>query len=411
MFIIYRYIFAPIIWILFKFGAFFIESFSKRNALINEFKTTNLQFSPQKKVLWVHAASMGEFEQAKPIIEYLRSIDLNTYSIIVTFFSPSGYEHQKNYPFADICTYLPIDKHGSMKQFVQRVSPEVVVFIRYEIWPNLLTILSKFSIPYYFVNATFPNSRFWNSIGASMLKSVLSTAEGIYCVNEKEFKKFNHFLGSTNVYVSNDTRIDRIVEKVKSNKPFDLYQLPNKPVIVLGSSWEAETSILASISLQLLEQFHCIIVPHKPEKHTISLLQSQFVDSVLLSHLQKESIITSEIVIVDSVGKLLSLYSIATIAFVGGGFGRCVHSTVEALAYGIPVICGPNIAHSPDATTFTEIELVTIVQTPHDVEIILKKVLDDSVWLDSIRSKSNATLEPSLGESKRIGEVIRKHLL
>ena len=411
MFIIYRYIFAPIIWILFKFGAFFFESFSKRNAVINEFKTANLQFNPQKKVLWVHAASMGEFEQAKPIIEYLRSIDFNTYSIIVTFFSPSGYEHQKNYPFADICTYLPIDKYVSMEQFVQTISPSVVVFIRYEIWPNLLTILSKFSIPYYFANATFPNSKFWKLFGSSLLKSVLSSAEGIFCVNEKEFKKFKHLLGATNVHLSNDTRIDRIVEKVKYNQPFDFYQLPNKPVIVLGSSWEAETSILAEISSTVLKQFHIIIVPHKPVTTTISQLQKQFPHSVLLSNLYKDSNLNSEIVIVDSIGKLLSIYSIATIAFVGGGFGRCVHSTVEPLAYGIPVVCGPNISKSPDATTFAEIGLVTIVQTAQDVENILNKVLNDSKWLEAIRIKSVATIEPSLGESKRIGEIIRRHLV
>lgn len=405
----YTYFIAPILWLLFKIGALFFSEFKSREKVISEFSQKKLVIPDIQKVLWVHAASMGEFEQAKPIIEYIHSKEKQL-SILVTFFSPSGYENQKNYQFADVITYLPIDTMSAMEQFVSTVHPDVVVFIRYEIWPNVLQLLSANSIPYLYVNATYPNSWFWESIGRSFLKKLLSKAKGIYAVNEQNYDKFTQLIGSSNVHRSADTRIDRIIEKVRTHQVEGWYTLPQKPTLVLGSSWKEEEMLLHSISTQLLNEFHCIIVPHKPEIATIERLQKLFPNSVLLSQLQQEYTVDNQIVIVDSVGKLLSLYSFATVAFVGGGFGRCVHSTVEAIAYGIPTFCGPNISSSPDATAFQQAGVLSIVRSKEDVEIMLEKVLTEKEWIDANRKRIEEILQPSIGESKRIGEIIRTYL-
>lgn len=368
------------------------------------------QIPLQDRVLWIHAASMGEFEQAKPIIEYIREIEKEQISIVVTFFSPSGYEHQKNYQYADYITYLPIDTYRTMNQFVTSIHPTVVVFIRYEIWPNLLQILGQKAIPYFFVNATYPQSWFWESIGRSFLRQLLSNSNGIYTVNEQNYLKFKRLVTADIVHRSADTRIDRIVETVRTYHSEDWYPIPSKPVIVLGSSWEEEEHLFLSVSPHIREQFHCIIVPHKPEKTTIQRLKTMFDTVFVLSELSMESKLENEIVVVDSVGKLLSLYSKASVAFVGGGFGRCVHSTAEAIAYGIPVFCGPNITGSPDATAFEREGILTIVRTKSDIEKLLELVLSDKEWLNALRQKTEKILQPSLGESMRIGEILRTFL-
>lgn len=410
MMFLYTYCIAPILWLLFKIGALFFSTFKKRDSIISQFAKESFERPPLQKVLWVHAASMGEFEQAKPIIEYIRAKEIEQLSIVVTFFSPSGYENQKNYPFADYITYLPIDTMGAMEQFVSKVHPTVVMFIRYELWPNLLHILSHHSIPYFFVNATFPNSWFWVTIGQSMVKKLYRNADGIYTVNKEHYQKFTQLISKTTIHRSADTRIDRIIEKVRSHQPEQWYTIPKKPVLIVGSSWKEEEMLLHSVSSELFNQFHCIIVPHKPENDTIHRLQSLFSNSVLLSELRLEDTLQNEVVIVDSIGKLLPLYCIASVAFVGGGFGRCVHSTAEPLAFGIPVFCGPNIASSPDATTFEREGVLSIVRTKDDVENILHKVLTDKEWLLSSRKKIEKILHPSIGESKRIGDSISTYL-
>lgn len=405
----YSYFIAPILWLVFKIGVLFFSEFKSRNKVITEFAKEKSIIPANQKVLWVHAASMGEFEQAKPIIEYIRANEKQL-SILVTFFSPSGYENQKNYPFADVITYLPMDTNSAMEQFVSTVHPDVVVFIRYEIWPNLLQFLSTKSIPYFYVNATFPNSWFWESIGRAFLKKLLSKAEGIYAVNEQNFDKFTQLIECSNVHRSADTRIDRIIEKVRTYQVERWYTIPQKPVLVLGSSWNEEEMLLLSISDEIIMKFHCIIVPHKPDIATIERLQGVFPNSVLLSTLGHEDTVDNQIVIVDSVGKLLSLYSIASVAFVGGGFGRCVHSTAEPIAYGIPTFCGPNISSSPDATTFQQAGVLTIVCNKEDVEILLQKVLTEKKWIETNRKRIEEILRPSIGESQRIGEIIRRFL-
>lgn len=410
MVFLYTYFIAPILWLLFKIGALFFSEFKKRESIISVFSHHKIEKLPKKKVFWVHAASMGEFEQAKPIIEYVREIEKDNITIIVTFFSPSGYEHQKNYPYADRITYLPVDTFGTMEQFVAQLEPTIVLFIRYEIWPNLLLVLAQKSIPYYFVNATYPHSWFWDSIGKSFLKQLLTNAEGIYSVNEQMYSKFIKLVSTKNVHQSADTRIDRIVEKVHSHQAEEWYIIPKKPVLILGSSWEAEENLLSSVSTSIKEKFHIIIVPHKPETVNLHRLQSLFQDSYLLSQIDQNSSLNNEVVIVDSVGKLLSLYSKATVALVGGGFGRCVHSTAEAIAYGIPVLCGPNISKSPDAPEFERRGLVTILRTKEDLEKVLLKVLEDKKWLQFIRTQSELVLQSSIGESKRIGDIIRNFL-
>ncbi len=411
MFFFYRFIIAPLLRIIFNVGAFFSRSFFLRKETISQFQKKSKEFSSSKKVLWVHASSMGEFEQAKPVIEYLRKVDNSLYQIIVTFFSPSGYENQKEYAYVDFVTYLPIDTFGTMSEFVSTICPSVVVFVRYDIWPNLLTILFKKGIPFYFINATYPRSMLWELIGKKFLKDLLQPAMGIYCVNQRETTLFESLLGTSNVYLSADTRIDRIIEKVLKQEPFLFYKIPNKPVIVLGSSWEIEENLLKDIPQKILKRFHCIIVPHKPTELTVARLQQIFPESLRLSNLQSEETPRTDIVIVDSIDKLLSIYSIASIAFIGGGFRRCVHSTTEALAFGIPVFCGPKYRNSPDTTNYVKNGFVTIVENSKDIEAVLTKVLTDKHWVEHIQTTSKELLHKSLGTSQIISEIIRKHLL
>ena len=319
--------------------------------------------------IWIHASSLGEFEQARPIIEALKKQNVK-YDVTVTFFSPSGYRIRKSYEYADRVLYLPLDTKANAYAFLESINPDLIIFIRYELWLNYLIEARKRAIPFYAVNTTFPRSAMWKFI-PSILRSILGLFSEIYTVGKAEVESFRQLNIPIPIHSGNDTRIDRIhslVSEMKQSPNIIQKFLPGLfdssiPCIVIGSSWEEDERIFIEALKFMQTPIRLIIVPHEPTHEHCVRLKESLPNSILQSEME---LIEDQHIIIDSIGKLLAIYSIANAAYIGGGFGTGVHSCAEPAGYGLPLACGPFIDRSPDAVTLHEMEALEIIKNSQD---------------------------------------------
>jgi len=310
------------------------DTFSKIASLKNE------------KTLWFHAASLGEFEQARPIIEALKKKHKH-YKILVTFFSPSGYEVRKNYNLADVVCYLPLDSKWNAKKFIASVNPTLAIFIKYEFWPNILNELQKKEIKTILVSGILrKNQLFFKSYGGFMKKSL--EAFHHFFVQDNNSKELLNSINFTNVTVAGDTRFDRVLEILEQDNSLDFINefKDNTYTIVAGSTWAEDEKLLVDyINNEALVGEKLIIAPHnikhaailemKKSIHKKTLLYSEF------KHAQFEGNLKDyQVFIIDTIGILTKIYAAADIAYVGGGLRTGLHNILEPATFGIPVLIG-----------------------------------------------------------------------
>ena len=331
------------------------------------------KISPKKEgkrlSLWIHASSLGEFEQARPIIEKLKQ-RCDDCEVTVTFFSPSGYRIRHSYEYADRVLYMPLDTRSNASAFLDTINPDLIIFIRYELWLNHLIEARKRAIPCYAVNATFPRSSMWKFF-PRILRSMLGLFSEIYTIGNAETDLFQQLRVSVPVHSGHDTRIDRIhalVQDMKQSPGIIREFLPGLsdstiPCIILGSSWEEDEKIFIEALSMMKVPIRLIIVPHEPTTQHCERVQESLPNSILQSEIKS---IEDQHIIIDSIGKLLAIYSIADAAYIGGGFGAGVHSCAEPAGYGVPLACGPFIERSPDAVTLHELGALEIIKNSQD---------------------------------------------
>ena len=305
-------------------------------------KTLREKVDPNAKYIWFHAASLGEFEQGRPLIEYIRK-HYPSYKILLTFFSPSGYEVRKDYEHADIVCYLPLDTVFNAQRFLNAIRPSIVFFIKYEFWYNYLHILKKRNIPVYSVSSIFrPNQIFFRWYAYNYRK-VLKCFTHFFVQNEKS-KELLSTIGIYNVDVVGDTRFDRVLDIKEQAKDLSLVQafIANKPTFVAGSSWAPDEQIFIKYFNEH-PNWKLIIAPHVVNKEHIDSIKAQVSGRVVLySEASKADVETADCMIIDCYGLLSSIYRYGNIAYVGGGFGVGIHNVLEAAVWNIPVIFGPN---------------------------------------------------------------------
>ena len=332
------------------YGAFiFIASlFNEKARLLragqqNALKLLKERVDPNGCYVWFHAASLGEFEQGRPVIEQLKR-DQPTTKILLTFFSPSGYEVRKNYTGADIVSYLPLDTPGNARSFVNMVKPSKVIFIKYEFWPNYLRALKDTNVPVFSISAIFrPEQVFFKGYGKWYL-GLLRTFSHIF-VQDKVSLDLLEKHQINNASVCGDTRFDRVYDLFRQAKQLPLIEefVKNAPeVIVAGSTWPKDEKLLVSY-LKQHPDVKLVLVPHEVHASHISgisgLLDGRF---VRYSEATSDNVKTTNCLVVDVIGVLSSIYRYANVAYIGGGFGVGIHNTLEAAVYGIPVVFGPN---------------------------------------------------------------------
>lgn len=309
---------------------------------------------PEAKYLWIHAASLGEFEQGRPLIEFFKE-NYPENPILLTFYSPSGYEVRKDYKDVEVVSYLPLDTPFATKRFIDIVKPSKAIFIKYEFWPNLLLSLQKSNIPTFIISAIFrPNQLFFKSYGKWYL-SLLKAFTHIF-VQDKDSLKLLNDHGINQVSIAGDTRFDRVVSQAKQAKKFALIEsfIDNKPVVIAGSSWQKD-EILLTKYLNEYPDIKMIIVPHEiHDAHLQNIFKILKGKCVRYSEATDNNVKIYNCLILDTIGMLSSVYQYATVAYIGGGFGVGIHNILEAAVYGVPVIFGPNYKKFREANELIE---------------------------------------------------------
>lgn len=332
---------------LMRFFVAFMSLFKRKMRLRHQgskavFTVLEENIDKSKRYVWFHAASLGEFEQGRPMIERLRRAHPEQ-KIILTFFSPSGYEIRKNYAEVDIVCYLPFDVPADVKRFLDLVNPEKAIFIKYEFWANYLLELKKRQIPTYIISAIFrPKQRFFKKYGHFFLH-LLDSFTMIFVQDEQSKELLNRF-GLQRVTVGDDTRFDRVADIAKAAKVLPIAEAfaQGAEVLVAGSSWEPDEEFLIRY-VNANKERKLIIAPHEiSEEHIANICSKLRCNFVLYTKTTPEEAANAHCLVVDTIGILSSLYRYGQVAYIGGGFGAGIHNTLEAAVWNVPVVFGPN---------------------------------------------------------------------
>jgi len=301
------------------------------------------KIDPNARYIWFHAASLGEFEQGRPLMEKIRA-ERPEYKILLTFFSPSGYEYRKNYEGADVVCYLPFDHLHNARKFLSLVRPEIAVFIKYEFWMNYLNKLKKNNIPTYIISAVFrPNQIFFRWYGRNY-RNVLNNFEWFFVQNFSSELLLNQY-GHYNITVSGDTRFERVKEI--SDRAVDMPILesfssdPSKTTLIAGSTWEPDENVIIPY-FNSHPELKLVIAPHEYDELRLERLTGRLTRPfVRYSKATPEEAAKADCLIIDVFGLLSTIYRFGKIAYIGGGFGIQIHNSLEAAVYGVPIIFGP----------------------------------------------------------------------
>lgn len=342
----------------------------------------------QAPVAWFHCASLGEFEQARPVIESFKQ-HFPAYKIFLTFFSPSGYEVRKNYPVADYVFYLPLDTPANARQFVQSVKPRIALFAKYEFWRGYLRELQRNKIPAISFSAIFrPNQLFFKSYGG-FYRNLLRTFSHIFVQNQ-ESEALLHRIGITSVTVAGDTRFDRVVAVCEQKKEIPLAAAfkNGSKLLVIGSSWAQDADVYIPFLNQFSESLKVIIAPHEIHEADIQTLQAQLhKKSIRFSQAQENTVDTFDVLIIDNMGMLSSLYQYGEFAYVGGALGKGLHNILEAATFGMPVFFGSNYRKFREAVDLVALSAAFSVQNTAELTTLFTELYRQ----DSVRQQKSDT--------------------
>ena len=373
------------------------------------FETLESKISASDKTIWFHAASLGEFEQGLPVMEKIKK-EFPNHKIVVTFFSPSGYEVRKNNSIADACVYLPLDTKSNAQKFLKLVHPDLVFFIKYEYWPNYLNELNKLNINTYLISGIFRENQAFFKWYGGFYRNTLKTFDYFFVQNENS-KKLLQSHGFNNVKISGDTRFDRVVSILERDNSLDFMDhfKNNTITIVIGSSWPKDESLLVNFINQTNEKIKFIIAPHNIKGNQIQELQNSITKkTVLFSEKENTDLSNYDLLIVDTIGILTKIYSYADIAYVGGGFGNPgVHNILEPATFGIPIVVGPNYNHFAEATALVHQEGCISINTQTE----LNETLNNLISNEDIRHEKGHICETFVQMNKGATSRILNHIL
>ena len=372
------------------------------------FQTLESKINSSDKTIWFHAASLGEFEQGLPVMEKIKD-QFPNHKIIVTFFSPSGYEVRKNNTIADTTVYLPLDTKSNAQKFLNRVHPDLVFFIKYEYWPNYLNELKKRNIKTYLISGIFRENQAFFKWYGSFYRNALKAFDYFFVQNENS-KLLLQKLGFNNVKISGDTRFDRVVSILERDNSLDFIgQFKNSTTtIVIGSSWPKDESLLINYINKTNEKVKFIIAPHNINAEQIQELKNSISKKVILFS-EKGNIDLSDydVLIVDTIGILTKIYSYADIAYVGGGYGNPgVHNILEPATFGIPIIVGPNFSHFAEAVALVHQEGCISISNQNELNDTFSNLISN----EDIRHEKGHICSTFVQMNKGATAVILKHI-
>jgi len=368
--------------LLYRFVLSFASNFNNkaklfRNGRKDIFLTINKQIDSSKRHIWFHFASLGEFEQGRPVLEALKNIYPEK-GIVVTFFSPSGYEIRKNYALAEGVFYLPLDTKDNAAEFIRLINPEIAVFTKYEFWYYYFKTLHQQQIPLLLISGIFrPDQVFFKWYGG-FYRRILSYVSHFFVQNQ-ESADLLRSVQLNNVSLSGDTRFDRVAENAEkiNDLPLVANFCKGSKVFIAGSTWMTDEKIIAASILNTID-WKVIIAPHEIDESHISQLM-ELIPAAYRYSKAKSGIIPEDtrVLLIDNIGMLSSLYRYADLAYIGGGFGAGIHNTLEAAAFGIPLIFGPRYQKFQEAKDLIEIGAAISIQNEKDLSTAFEKLQKD----------------------------------
>ncbi|MDP9048830.1 MAG: 3-deoxy-D-manno-octulosonic acid transferase [Bacteroidota bacterium] len=360
--------------------------------------------------IWFHFASLGEFEQGRPVLEQMRTLHPGG-KIVITFFSPSGYEVRKNTPLADAVYYLPLDTAKNAGEFIDTIKPRMAVFTKYEYWYHYFNELHRREIPLYIISGIFRPAQIFFKWYGGLHRKMLSFVT-LFFVQDAQSKQLLEARGIRNVTVSGDTRFDRV--STNAQRPKELLVINNfknnQRLLIAGSTWPDDEKLLASLVVKYPD-WKFIFAPHEINEEKIERLVSLLPNTSALrySHLttHNSQLTTHQTLIIDNIGMLSSLYQYGDIAYIGGGFGAGIHNTLEAAAFGLPVIFGPNYSRFKEAKDLIALKAGFSIKDEKELAGITATLVEDEAFYSAACKKAKKFVAENTGATKTIIDHIQ----
>lgn len=387
--------------------AYIISPFNSKARLLvrgwqESFKILEGKISPGDKFIWVHCASLGEFEQGRPVIESIKK-EMPGMKIMMTFFSPSGYEIRKNYGQADIVCYLPSDRPGNTEKFISLLKPELVIFVKYEFWNNYISAVNNKGIPLLLISAIFRKEQIFFRWYGGFFRKILKKFSHIFVQDQKSDEMLGS-IGINNVTVAGDTRFDRVLEIAASAKSIPHIESfrGNEKLFLAGSSWKPDEEIISRYINEFPDRMKWIFAPHEIDRENVDRLIKLFRVKCVKFSEYNEGGKDARVMIIDNIGMLSSAYRYAYIAAVGGGFGKGIHNILEPACWGIPVLFGPRHEKFREAFDLIALEGAKPYRNYDDFKSALEDLISDEKLYAKSAQSAGKYVKENAGATRKI---------
>ncbi len=418
----YNVLVIPLLWIAFHLYALVDKKAARglnaRKGMLDRLEADLPPMAPSARRIWFHSSSLGEFEQAKPIIAELKKRHPDV-RIVASFFSPSGYEHSHAYKPVEAVTYIPFDSYGAARRFVALLRPSAAVIVRYDVWPNHLWALQRAGVPTFIANATLRANTLRDLPVLRQFHAALyNSLDYILTVSEDDRDVFRSFHPVHPVLeVIGDTRYDQVWQRSAESKRRQVLNpgiVKNRKVFVIGSSWQEDEEILLPACYRVSElhpEFLVILVPHEPTEENLERIEAELnghISFIRFSVLSQYS--DQKVILIDSVGILMSLYQYADVAFVGGSFRGGIHNVLEPAAYGVPIICGPEYQNSQEADELMRRGALFPAGSQREIVAHLRALLEDERKRAHAGERAVEHVRRNIGATERFLSYLEKVL-
>ena len=358
--------------------------------------------------IWVHVSSLGEFEQGLPVIERLKE-KYPHYKILLTFFSPSGYEPRKNFPLADIVAYMPSDTLNNARRLVRNFNIKAAFFVKYDFWFNYMKVLKKNNIPLYYISALLYPSHYFFKFYSSWFRKQLKNVSHYFVQNE-ETASLLKSIGIDDATVTGDTRFDRVFEIARQSQSFPEIEkfIDGRHCIIAGSSWPSDEKFLIPYLNKLPDNYCLVIAPHDISASHINQITSQLDDYQLYTELDAEK--KSKVLVINTIGILKKIYKYARFAYVGGGFMSSIHNTQEALVFDCPVVVGPKYRKFVEAVDLVESGGMFSVSDQQEFNAVFDRLINDEDYYNKASGICHDYVQLSIGATNKIMEYLESRL-
>ncbi len=398
--------------LLWLFGNFFGKKVKQfRQGQVGVFQKLAHCIQPDKSVIWMHVSSLGEYEQGLPILEKLRTAHPN-YQLVLSFFSPSGYEIKKQSAPVDCVVYLPVDTPKNVRKFLDFLKPEMVFFVKYDFWPNYLFQLKKRNIKTFLISGLFTdNHKFFKPYNAWLKKSL--HAFTYFFVQDEGSRDVLKKHGFDNVGVVGDTRFDRVFSIAAQSDDLDFMPKfkQDKPLVILGSTWPEDEKLWANYINNTKHKIKFLIAPHQINPNHIEAIKKRIKKPVaVFTEIQDESEFDKDVLILNTIGMLNKTYRFADMVYIGNGFGKSIHNIQEPAIYGVPIITGPNIQKFNEAVDLSELGGLVVIHDQKSLNKVVDNLFENP---DLLAEKSGITKKyalRNLGASDKIMNFLSKEL-